>query len=107
MNSIRKAAIKSLKGLEPPVHEAAAAGTKYNRGRFGLPKFRAGDAARAGPMPDLKGWNANILVITSSGRGQRRREQPDKYGFPQKPRAILSKHKKIKDFITGDFGKGR
>ena len=57
-------------------------------------------------MSDLKGWNANILVIASLGRGQRRREQSDKYGFPQKSRAILSNHKKIEDFITKDFVKG-
>ena len=63
----------------------------------------AADAACAGPMSDLRRWKADILEVKSMGRGQRRREQSDKFGFPRSPRAILPKHKKLFDFITGDL----
>ena len=106
MNQTRKATIERLKDLVPRVLETSAAETKYNRGRFGVPKFHAGDAACAGPMSGLTGWETRILAITCVGRGKRQREQMDAHGFPRAPRAIMPKHKRIHGFATGDMVEG-
>jgi hypothetical protein len=57
-------------------------------------------------MSSLKGWNRPVQVITSIGRGKRRRERPDRFGFPKQPRAIMMRHKAAFGFMTGDFVKG-
>ena len=106
MNSAREALRERLEALGLPVIGACAAETKYNRERFGAIKFHACDAACAGPMSSLSGRDADVLVITSIGRGHRRRERTDKYGFPKNPRVLNPKHKMIRGFMTGDFVRG-
>jgi hypothetical protein len=58
-------------------------------------------------MASLEGWNqSRCLVLKSMGRGHRRMEQSDKFGFPRKPRAIRTRRKRIKGFATGDLVRG-
>jgi hypothetical protein len=107
MNILRHVIRERLeKELGVPVYGAYAAETKYNRERFGVPKFHAGDAACAGQMGSLEGWNKPILVLKSMGRGQRRREQSDKFGLPRNPRSLLSGSKMHHGFATGDIVRG-
>ena len=103
MNSTRKALRKRLEGLGLPVIGVSPAETKFNRKALGVDKDHAVDAACAGPLSDIRGCDSEILEIRSIGRGQRRRELSDKFGFPRSPRAILPKHKKLFGSVTGDL----
>ncbi|MDR2455408.1 MAG: RRXRR domain-containing protein [Deltaproteobacteria bacterium] len=110
MNSLRHVIKKRLEELGVPVISTRASITKLNRGRFGVPKFHAGDAACAGPMSSLEDWNRKILVVTSMGRGKKRRETHNEFGFPwdnnKKPRRISPKTKSLFGYATGDIVRG-
>jgi 5-methylcytosine-specific restriction endonuclease McrA len=107
MNGLRHVIKERLEKLGVPVISSRASITKLNRGRFGVPKFHAGDAACVGPKSSLEGWNRKILVVTSMGRGKKQRETHNEFGFPYdnsgKPRRILPRAKRLFGYATGDI----
>jgi 5-methylcytosine-specific restriction endonuclease McrA len=102
MNATRYAIGNALKTLGLPISFWTGARTKFNRLKQGYPKDHWIDAACVGES----GFNVNIrlarpLYIKATGRGNRQRQQMNKYGFPRgKPKMP---HKRVKGFQTGDY----
>lgn len=101
MNILRSRLVRLFQATGLPVELASGALTKFNRGRFGIPKSHALDAAFAGEMAACpRNWNMKALHITATGRGSHCRTRSDKFGFP---RLILPRTKKVLGFQTGDI----
>jgi 5-methylcytosine-specific restriction endonuclease McrA len=74
--------------------------TKFNRSRLNIPKTHALDAACAGAVENVLTWSRPVLAIKATGRGQRQRALPNRFGFPRghRPRVKL-----VRGFQTGDL----
>ena len=80
--------------------EATTGGrTKWNRSRLGIPKRDAWDAACAGTIEQVVGWDRPIQRIDCLGRGSHQRTRVTKDGFP---RGYLPRTKMVRGFRTGD-----
>jgi hypothetical protein len=94
--ALRDALIKT--GL--PVITASGGHTKWNRGRLGLPKTHALDAACVANVDLLTNTGIVPLAIKATGRGSRQRTRLTAQGFP---RGYLSPAKAHFGFRTGDM----
>jgi len=109
VNATRNALYRELSKLFIKWVEVSTGGrTKYNRTRLGLPKTHYFDALCVGKStPTQPGSFRNIdstpvLSITCKGKGQYRRTNVNKYGFP---RLYLMRQKMVNGFQTGDMVK--
>ncbi|MFQ5793457.1 MAG: RNA-guided endonuclease IscB [Candidatus Bipolaricaulia bacterium] len=103
INTTRWAVYRALVASDLPVEVGTGGWTKYNRTRLGLPKSHALDALCVGAStPDrIAGLEkATVLIIQARGRGQYRRTNVDRYGFP---RGYLARRKGVAGFQTGDL----
>lgn len=103
VNATRWAVYHRLAATGLPVEVGTGGRTKYNRTRLGLPKTHALDAvcvgaSTPGRVVGLEG--ARGLTIQARGRGQYRRTNVDRYGFP---RGYLPRQKRVAGFRTGDL----
>jgi len=99
VNSTRRALFEALKGVRLQIETGSGGRTKWNRSRLGIPKTHALDAACAGQVDSVKGWQKPALSIKATGRGSYQRTRLDKYGFP---RGFLMRQKSVHGFQTGD-----
>lgn len=83
-----------------PVEASTGGRTKWNRHRFGIPKTHALDAACAGQIDGLAGWQIPTLTIQCTGRGSHQRTRLTAHGFP---RGYLMRQKTLHGFRTGDL----
>lgn len=102
VNSTRWALKNTLEAAFGPVSVYSGGRTKWNRGRFGLPKTHALDALCVGDMEAVTGWNVPVLLVRAMGRGTRKRTRLDRFGFP---RGYLMRSKTAFGFQTGDMVK--
>ncbi|MCK7546146.1 RNA-guided endonuclease IscB [Marinobacter bryozoorum] len=102
VNSTRWALYQSLKDAGLPVEVGTGGQTKFNRSRLGIPKTHALDAACAGSVEQVSGWEVPTLTIKANGRGSYQRTRLTKHGFP---RGYLMRQKQVKGFQTGDMVK--
>lgn len=100
VNATRWALASALKATGLPVELSSGGRTKYNRGRLGVPKTHAHDAACVGELTALTSWCRPTLQVKCAGRGSYQRTRLDKYGFP---RGYLMRSKAVKGFQTGDL----
>ena len=100
VNATRWALYNALKTFGLPVSIASGGLTKYNRTVNHIPKDHCLDALCVGHVGLVSNWHLPIFRITSTGRGQHQRTQPDAYGFP---RLKLSRTKRHHGFQTGDI----
>lgn len=99
INATRWALFNALKATGLPVEVGTGGRTKWNRHRFSIPKSHALDAACAGVVEAVTGWQRPALAIKATGRGSYQRTRLDKFGFP---RGYLMREKSVKGFQTGD-----
>jgi hypothetical protein len=95
-----------------PVEVGTGGRTKWNRSRAGYPKTHYFDAAFVGESaPErLVGIPKYFHVWTAKGRGNRRRRDIDKFGFPRRRQdgsyvAAKAPHKRYNGFAAGDYVK--
>jgi 5-methylcytosine-specific restriction endonuclease McrA len=103
VNATRWAIYGLLADTGLPLEAGTGGRTKYNRVRLGLPKSHALDALCVGastPAHILGLDGAETLVLRARGRGQYRRTNVDKHGFP---RGYLPREKGVLGFRTGDL----
>jgi 5-methylcytosine-specific restriction endonuclease McrA len=101
----RWAIYRAIKATGLEVEISTRGRTKYNRIRLRLPKHRAMEALCVGistPNRFLGLQKATVLKIHAMGRGQYRRTNVDKHGFP---RGYLERTKMVRGFLNGDFAK--
>lgn len=103
VNATRWAIWRRFVGTGLPVEVGTGGRTKYNRTHLGLPKTHAMDAlcvgaSTPGQVTGLE--EAEVLVIRVRGRGQYRRTNVGKSGFP---RGYLPRRKEVLGFRTGDM----
>ncbi|WP_420825853.1 RNA-guided endonuclease IscB [Thiocystis violacea] len=99
VNATRWALFTALKATGLPVEVASGGRTKFNRARLDVPKTHALDAACMGQVDALHRWQRPTLAIKATGRGSYQRTGLNWFGFPC---GYLIRHKRIKDFQTGD-----
>ncbi len=102
VNSTRWALFQRLKNTGLPVEVGTGSRTKWNRSRFGVPQAHGLDAACAGHIEAIQGWQQPVLSIKATGRGSYQRTRLTKYGFP---RGYLTRSKSAFGFQTGDLVK--
>jgi 5-methylcytosine-specific restriction endonuclease McrA len=100
MNATRNGLLRELEATGLPVEIGTGAETKWNRSKLGIPKGHAADAACVGKVEGLVGWGMKVFKIKAVGRGQYRRTNVYKSGFP---RGYLTRNKVIYGFKTGDM----
>lgn len=100
VNSTRNALFNELLNTGLPVEASSGGQTKFNRGRFGVPKTHALDAACVGEFDSIAYWNRPTLAIKACGRGAYQRTRPNRHGFP---RGYLFRKKIVQGFRTGDL----
>ena len=100
VNSTRWALFLELKATGLPVETGSGGRTKWNRTRFGIPKGHSLDAACAGLVDRVSGWDGPVLEIKATGRGSTQRTRLDAFGFP---RGFLTREKSHFGFQTGDL----
>lgn len=100
VNATRNNVFFRLRELGLPVEAATGGRTKWNRSRFEVPKAHCLDAACAGRMERVFGWNQPVLHIKAQGRGSYQRTRVDRYGFP---RGYMALGKQVRGFQTGDL----
>lgn len=83
VSSARWAVWNAPEKLSLPMAMGSGGVTKYNRTRLGIPKSRALDAARAGKVSEIAGWERNVLFVRRVGRGSRQRTRVSASGFPK------------------------
>lgn len=99
VNATRKALPAALRERGLAVERATGGRTRANRCRLGVPKGHALDAACAGEVANLRGWDRPTLTITATGRGSYQRTRLTRHGFP---RGYLMRRKTVRGFRTGD-----
>jgi 5-methylcytosine-specific restriction endonuclease McrA len=102
VNATRKAINRVLYATGLDIQCSSGGRTKFNRTRLGIPKTHALDAACAGELSQLDGWNVPILCIKATGRGSYQRTRIDRFGFPH---GYFMRQKAVKGFQTGDLVK--
>lgn len=101
VNATRWALWRTLVATGLPVECATGGRTKWNRGRFDVPKTHALDAACVGKIGNVWEWRKETQDIRCTGRGSYQRTNVDASGFPRgKP---MPTTKKIHGFKTGDL----
>ena len=101
----RWAIYRAVKATGLEVEIGTRGRTKYNRIRLKLPKHRAMEALCVGistPNRFVGVEKATVLKIQAMGRGQYRRTNVNKHGFP---RGYLTRTKMVRGFMTGDLAK--
>ena len=101
----RWAIYRAVKATGLEVEIGTRGRTKYNRIRLRLLKHRAMEALCVGtstPNQVVGVEKATVLKIQARGRGQYRRTNVTKHGFP---RGYLTRTKMVRGFITGDLAK--
>lgn len=101
----RWAIYRAVKATGLEVEIGTRGRTKYNRIRLRLPKHRAMEALCVGISTQnqfVGVEKATVLKIQAMGRGQYRRTNVDKHGFP---RGYLKRTKMVRGFMTGDLAK--
>jgi 5-methylcytosine-specific restriction endonuclease McrA len=83
VNAARWELFRRLKETALPLETGTGGRTKFNRTRLGLPKTHWLDAACVGAStPEtLKVEGVRPLLVRATGRGRRRRCNPDRFGF--------------------------
>lgn len=99
VNSTRWALLNELRATGLPVEISSGGRIKWNRAQFGIPKAHALDAACAGAVQTVEGWQRPTLTIKAMGRGSYARTRLDRFGFP---RGVLTRQKRHFGFQTGD-----
>jgi hypothetical protein len=102
VNSMKDNLILKLENFGLPVFKWSAVITKYNRMIQSYSKDHWIDAACVGESGSSVNINGvTCLNVKSMGRGNRKVQLMNAYGFPRgsKPK----EHKRIKEFSTGDF----
>ena len=104
MNVVRPAILRNLDVTGLLVTCWSGARTKWNRDRLGIPKEHHLDAACVGDIKAVYGWDGQeVLMISATGHGSRKRRHVDRYGFPfGEP---FMKTKLVCGFQTGDIVK--
>jgi 5-methylcytosine-specific restriction endonuclease McrA len=97
VNSTRRELFRQLKLTGLPVRCGTGGRTKWNRGRFGIPKGHALDALCVGEIDRVRKWNIPVLKIKSIGHGSHQLVQTDEYGFPRTSSG--PEHPRVKNFI--------
>ncbi|MFD5415893.1 RNA-guided endonuclease IscB [Streptomyces nojiriensis] len=104
-NATRLQLVKALAAQGVPVHAWSGGRTHWNRFAMGLPKSHTLDALATGVIDHERGdalvrVPAQILVVSSTGRGSYARTTPDRFGFPrlQRPRGKIHH-----GYATGDL----
>jgi 5-methylcytosine-specific restriction endonuclease McrA len=100
MNATRYALYDKLRETGLPVEASTGGRTKWNRGRFGIPKSHALDAACVGQCEEVKNWQQPTLEVKAMGRGSYQRTRIDKYGFSV---GYCMRKKRVHGFATGDI----
>ncbi|WP_291333635.1 hypothetical protein [Desulfovibrio sp.] len=100
VNATRNAIFFALRETGLPVESATGGRTKYNRSRLGIPKAHCLDAACAGQVDQVIGWDMPVLSIKATGRGAYQRTNVYANGFP---RGYLTREKMARGFRTGDM----
>lgn len=100
VNATRNRLLLEMIKLGLPVSTGTGAQTKWNRGKFNIPKTHALDAVCVGVVNDVSDWQRPHLEVKCSGRGRYARTASDKYGFP---RLYASRQKLHAGFQTGDL----
>jgi 5-methylcytosine-specific restriction endonuclease McrA len=101
VNTARWELFRRLKATGLPLETGTGGRTKWNRARLGLPKAHWIDAACVGAStPErLRVEGIRPLSVQATGRGRRRRCNPDRFGFP---RGYAPRRKAFFGFQTGD-----
>ena len=99
VNATRWAIWEMLTRTGVPVEATTGGRTKWNRTRMGIPKRDAWDAACAGTVDQVLGWDRPIQRVDCLGRGSHQRTRVTKDGFP---RGDLPRTKMVQGFRTGD-----
>jgi 5-methylcytosine-specific restriction endonuclease McrA len=103
VNSTRWAIYRTLVASGLPVEVGTGGRTKFNRTRLSLSKTHALDAVCVGASTPgrITGLEKTaVLTIRANGRGQYRRTNVDRHGFP---RGYLPRQKMVQGFRTGDL----
>lgn len=104
VNSTRWAIYNALKATGLPIEMSTGGCTKFNRHVFGIPKTHCLDAVCVGNMELVDRIDgvleAGVLVITVRGRGDYKRTDLDKYGFP---RNYKTRQKRFNGIQSGDL----
>jgi 5-methylcytosine-specific restriction endonuclease McrA len=100
MNATRWQLWRALRATGLPVECGSGGRTKWNRSRFGIPKEHCLDAAAVGDVAAVHGWDAPVLMMNCTGRGEYQRTSPDAYGFPRLRRM---RSKSVRGFRSGDL----
>lgn len=102
VNATRYALHRNLLATGLPVETGTGGRTKWNRGRFGIPKTHALDAVCVGEVQNVMGWQRPVLMVKATGRGSYQRTRLTGHGFP---RGYLTRQKQVFGFQTGDLVK--
>lgn len=102
VNATRWAVWRVLAETSLPLEAGTAGRTKWNRGRRGLPRAVAADAACVGAStPDALRWVGRwVQGISALGRGRYQRTQVNASGFP---RGYLLRGKSVHGLRSGDL----
>lgn len=100
VNATRWALYRALSQTGLPVEVGTGGRTKFNRHALGVPKTHALDAACAGVVEQISGWQIATLAVKACGRGSYQRTRLTRYGFP---RGYLMRQKQVQGFQTGDM----
>lgn len=104
MNATRHQLVETLSTIGVPVHPWSGGHTRWNRAAMGLPKSHTIDALATGLLDhdrdSIARIPAQVLVVTSTGRGSYARTTPDRFGFPRLRRPRSKIHH---GYATGDL----
>jgi 5-methylcytosine-specific restriction endonuclease McrA len=103
VNATRWALFRALSVTGKSVTVGTGGRTKWNRSRYALPKTHALDAVCVGVMDGISavsGTQKPTLEVKCTGRGAYQRTRVTASGFP---RGYLMRHKRVRNFATGDI----
>ncbi|WP_301370077.1 RNA-guided endonuclease IscB [Streptomyces xanthophaeus] len=113
-NATRLQLVEALAAQGVPVHAWSGGRTHWNRFAMGLPKSHTLDALATGVIDHERGdalvrVPAQILVVSSTGRGSYARTTPDRFGFPrlQRPRGKVHHGYATGDLVAAVVPKGK
>jgi 5-methylcytosine-specific restriction endonuclease McrA len=106
VNATRWALFRRLQGTGLPLENGSGGQTKFHRSRLGLTKAHWVDATCVGAStPEtLSVVGVRPLTVRAAGWGQRRRCNPDRFGFP---RGHAPRQRVFFGFRTGDLVQAR